>query len=667
MRIRVRPTVSANALLGTRNELPFPLGEESGWLRAPSAKTALARLLPRVGLAPGSEVLVPAWHDAGLLDVLARAGLRLRAYATTATLEPDAAELDGLASGGARALLLVHHLGFPLQVGRWRAWCDERGLLLVEDATTAWLACRDGIACGALGDVAVLAPGATLGLPLALAGPSDSGVGSRADDVLSAAAARLLTIDAAARRRAHFRLLADALGELLPAPFDAPTAEAVPWAFPVQVPDKLAVLTRLRDRGIDALDLRPSAHPAAGAGEDERAAELRRTVLALPVHQNLGADELARVADAVRPAVRRRPAADGLRLERVDGPEDLRASWDPLALAADNLFATWDWQDAWWRHFGDQARPVIVGCRRADGSLAAILPLCVERLGGVRVLRFVGHGPADQLGPICAPADVPAVTHALHKLRVGTAGEWDVLHAPQLPREAGWATALGGRTVEREEAPVIRLAGVGWDEFLQSRSANFRQQVRRRENKLTREHGLAFRLTTERAEVDPALDLLIALHRARWADDGTDAFAGPAEAFHHDLAARAADRGRLRLWVAELEGHPAAAWYGFRWNGSDFYYQAGRDPAWDHGSPGLVLLAHTVRDACAAGAREYRLLRGDEPFKFRFATHSDGLETVVVHDGGVGHAAGAADVARRGGRSSAKACRAVARRVRPAG
>jgi len=75
-------------------------------------------------------------------------------------------------------------------------------------------------------------------------------------------------------------------------------------------------------------------------------------------------------------------------------------------------------------------------------------------------------------------------------------------------------------------------------------------------------------------------------------------------------------------------GRTIAAWYGFRYGDAEWYYQAGRDPAWEESSVGFVLLSHTVREAFEARMREYRLLLGDEPYKERFATEDPGLETL---------------------------------------
>jgi hypothetical protein len=135
------------------------------------------------------------------------------------------------------------------------------------------------------------------------------------------------------------------------------------------------------------------------------------------------------------------------------------------------------------------------------------------------------------------------------------------------------------------------------------------------------------------------MDTLFELHAARW---GHSAYADAHAGFHREFAALARDRGWLRLWFLEADGRTVAAWHGFRFAGVESYYQAGRDAAWEGPAVGSVLLAHSIRSALADGMREYRFLRGNEPFKYRFASHDPGLETIGIARGPVGDAALAA-------------------------
>ena len=312
----------------------------------------------------------------------------------------------------------------------------------------------------------------------------------------------------------------------------------------------------------------------------------------------------------------------GLRIEPLFDLGDAAGEWDRLAQASGSPFATREWATAWWDAFGAGRRLMSFTCRRPDGRLAAILPLCAAS----GELRFVGHRDADVLGPICAPPDRPAVAAALRRVLRESRTHYDVFVGDDLPVRAGWGTRIGAERRARTSSPVLHADG--WSAFLAARSANFRQQVRRRERRLDGELGLRFRLCDDPSRLDADLDTLFALHAARWGEQR--AFAGRTAAFHRTFAAAALRRGWLRLWIAELGGTPAAAWYGFRYGGVEWYYQAGRDPRFDRLAVGFVLLAHTIRAALDDGIREYRLLRGDEPYKARFANDDDPVETVAL-------------------------------------
>jgi CelD/BcsL family acetyltransferase involved in cellulose biosynthesis len=342
-----------------------------------------------------------------------------------------------------------------------------------------------------------------------------------------------------------------------------------------------------------------------------------------------------------------------LTLERIDDLASVRDKWNTLAERAGNLFATWEWADAWWRVYGDGRPLLVTACRDAAGSLIALLPLYVSTRRPVRTLRFLGHGPADQLGPVCAPEHRAEAAVALSRLLADDFRQWDVLLAERLAPGEGWAELLGGRVLHREDSPTLRIGARSFDEFLASRSKNFREQVRRRERKLRREHDVELRLS-DADRLDADLDVLFRLHEARWSDGESNALSGPRERFHRDFARRALERGWLRLWVLEADGAPRAVWYGFRFAQVDMYYQSGRDPDWEHESVGFVLLAHTIRQAFDDGMLEYRLLRGGEEYKGRFASDDPGLETVALARGVLGRAA---LVAARAARSMPAAAR----------
>jgi CelD/BcsL family acetyltransferase involved in cellulose biosynthesis len=323
--------------------------------------------------------------------------------------------------------------------------------------------------------------------------------------------------------------------------------------------------------------------------------------------------------------------------EPIPGFEASRDEWGELAERSGSVFATWEWATAWWRHFGEGSEQVLLRCTRPDGPFA-IVPLCRSRRGPLRILRFIGYGPGDMLGPVCDPADRQATGTALREaLAEGAAGPWHVFLAERLPVGA-LGTALGGKQLQQEASPELEIGGRSWEEFLASCSRNMKEKLRRNTRKLEKQHELRFRLCEDPDRLGDDLDTLIRLHRARWGE-GEGAFEREAVvAFHHDFAAAALRRGWLRLWTMEVDGEPAAAWYGFRFGGAECFYQSGRDPRFDRFSIGFLMLMRTVQAAFEDGLDRYAFLRGDEPYKDRLAEADPGLETRALGRGALGAA-----------------------------
>jgi CelD/BcsL family acetyltransferase involved in cellulose biosynthesis len=314
-----------------------------------------------------------------------------------------------------------------------------------------------------------------------------------------------------------------------------------------------------------------------------------------------------------------------LTLEPLGSIDEARAEWAALALAAKNPFATPEWCEAWLRHIGADLQVHLFAGRRPDGTVAAIVPLVVTRGRYVRKARFLGFGPSNELGPIVAPGDREAGAAMLRDALAATRRDWDVFVGEYLPG-SGWAARVGATLVRREADPDVHGPWESWDAYLASRSSNFRQELRRKERRLG-ERGLAFRELTEASDLDGALDVLFELHRARWGEQASRWFAGR-EAFQREFAQVALDRGWLRVSLLELESRPVAAYHGFRVGDVEWSYQFGRDMAEESSSVGLVIAAHAIRRSIEDGAATFRLGPGDQPYKRRFATEDEGLETI---------------------------------------
>jgi CelD/BcsL family acetyltransferase involved in cellulose biosynthesis len=342
-------------------------------------------------------------------------------------------------------------------------------------------------------------------------------------------------------------------------------------------------------------------------------------------------------------------------VEAVRELDAVRDEWSQLAQETGSIFSTWEWASVWLRRRRAGHELLLRAIRDPEGSLRALVPLYLWSTRPFRIARFVGHGPADELGPVWRAGEREAAARATWE--IAERERLDLVLAELLPSGEEWRHALGCGALAREASPTASLEG-GWDAYISRRSANFRQQLRQRERRLGDRYDVRFRLATEADRLESDIDLLFDLHARRWSRSSPFV---RWESFHREFARIASERGWLRLWVLELDERPVAAWYGFRFAGVESYYQAGRDPAASEDSVGFILLAHTIREAAGDGMREYHFLRGDEPFKARFADGDRGLETLACMRGVRGRIA--AEAMRMGLRSTG--VQSVVRSLRP--
>jgi CelD/BcsL family acetyltransferase involved in cellulose biosynthesis len=320
------------------------------------------------------------------------------------------------------------------------------------------------------------------------------------------------------------------------------------------------------------------------------------------------------------------------------------AEWRDLAERAGNMFASPEWVLTWWSHYG-KGRSPLIGVARNAGELHAMLPMYEWWTHGVPVLRFIGHGPGDQLGPVVAHTPDERAAAVVDELLHMVPLRRFLLLAEQVDGEQRFDEVSGARRLYRDANPVVHIRGDSWEEFILERSSNFRQQVRRLSRRVAELGTVSYRLASDPAQLELDLDTLFDLHGKRW---GARTPFMEAEPFHREFALRALRRGWLRLWIVEIDKRPVAAVLGFRFAGSELLYQLGRDPALQHVSLGLLLFVNAVRHGLADGIREFRLLRGDEPYKLRLATADPGLETYGVPRGSAARFLLASALAARG-------------------
>lgn len=310
-------------------------------------------------------------------------------------------------------------------------------------------------------------------------------------------------------------------------------------------------------------------------------------------------------------------------------------AWRELAEQRGNPFITPEWYGSWLEHYGDEAEPfAIVSGSAVDGSCEAVLPLVRTRRSNV--LRFAGADLGDHFHPACREEDEAMFARAACALLRERSREWStaVLHGTEV--DSVWhatlrasASPLAVVTGPATAMPFVDLDDVTWEALWAERGRKLRKYVRSRTNQIEREHEVRYRRAEDERALDADMTVMLNLHEQRFGHQSL-LLDDRAQAFHRSFAARALERGWLRLAFLDLDGTPVAASYGWNVGGRYGDYNGGFAPEWAKMSVGLLLIVHTLRSALEEGATEYDFLLGDEPYKSRFTSTRRCVATVML-------------------------------------
>ena len=298
-----------------------------------------------------------------------------------------------------------------------------------------------------------------------------------------------------------------------------------------------------------------------------------------------------------------------------------------------SVFLSWQWQTQWAQAFARDRRLHLLSVTDEDGGLTGLLPLYEERSA---TLRFLGGvDVSDYLDVIVAAGREEEVWHVLLQHRAAEPVEWD-LHAiratsltPSLVPALAPAYGLQVSTTVEERCPVLPLPET-WDDYLARLPGKDRHELRRKMRKLERElPGATVRSHHGSEGWDEALSRFLRLHRlskvgkARFMDERM-------ERFFRDATGALAAAGWARLWFLECAGAAVASFLCLEYAGTVGLYNSGFDPAHAGLAPGIVLLAHVIRDAIDRGIPTFDFLRGEEPYKQGFGPIPEDLYNVRI-------------------------------------
>jgi len=295
-------------------------------------------------------------------------------------------------------------------------------------------------------------------------------------------------------------------------------------------------------------------------------------------------------------------------VEGLAGIRSLKPEWDRLHAAGNgSLFQSHAWVEAWAEAIEGQdqgdIRTLVI-----DGR--CIVPLIVQRRVGIRRLRWlgvevtdycdiIGDGDGPQLAASIRAQLPPADIVELRQMRIGSVAS----------RIFSAGVDTGGQS-----CPYITVADTEppKDVLYAERRAG----------------ALVHRVAIDAAERAEIVEFVIAQKHMSLVRQGIDTreFERRVTPFMRRLPTlNYPDGARPYFSSLSLDGQTVAAQVGFIEAGALLYYLPAYDAAFRPHSPGHLLLLSLLREAQSMGLKTIDLLRGQEPYKFKWTSKQQPL------------------------------------------
>ena len=364
-------------------------------------------------------------------------------------------------------------------------------------------------------------------------------------------------------------------------------------------------------------------------------------------------------------------------VKEFEALERRRADWlDLLSRAHGASPSLWpSWLLSWWQVFGDEGgRSLRVGLLYKRGRLVALAPFLSRshryRLSlPFRRLELLGSGEqesdeicSDYLGIVAEAGLEAEVCERLASALVrGDFGAWDEIVMPSMDGRSPIPVLLQSELArlgfpadcsESGSCPYIPLPET-WEAYLAALPASARYLVKRslRDLEAWAAGTVSLEAVERREDLERGTAILKALHEERWRGEGKQGVFSSRrfERFHQAVMPELWERGALDLIWLSVRNEPIAALYNIVADGTVYFYQSGRRLDLPKRiRPGIVLHAHAIQRAIAAGLREYDFLAGTARYKMELslatrplvtlrATRASWVETAREWtDGGIG-------------------------------
>jgi CelD/BcsL family acetyltransferase involved in cellulose biosynthesis len=301
-------------------------------------------------------------------------------------------------------------------------------------------------------------------------------------------------------------------------------------------------------------------------------------------------------------------------------------------VAVSTPFQAYEWLAAWHRHIGirEGVVPAVIVGRFADGEIAFIMPLAIDRRHSIRRLCWLGQDLCDYNAPLLSrdfservtPEKFLALWQKLHaKMQSDPQLRHDWVEFEKMPETIGALInpfTCFSLTPNANSAHIAHLGG-DWETFYRAkRSSATRRHDRAKCKRMAQFGDIRFVTAADPTDAKKTLETLMRQKSLSFARKGiSDMFARPGyREFFLDVASGPATQHLVHVSHVEIGTACAAA--NFAIVAGDCYYHilsSYCDGRLAHYGPGALHLRELMAHAIGRGLRRFDFTIGDERYK----------------------------------------------------
>jgi CelD/BcsL family acetyltransferase involved in cellulose biosynthesis len=309
-------------------------------------------------------------------------------------------------------------------------------------------------------------------------------------------------------------------------------------------------------------------------------------------------------------------------IDNIQDFEKLIPAWNQIYSELPLLtpFSASDWNFTWWKYYG-KGKQLFILTIYQDNQLCGIVPLYIQQKKGAKIIKLLGSGHSDYLDFLLLPElekeCLAFIYDYLFKQK-----NWDILDLIDIPEISiliqDSTMLLSPLSTKVSILPGFICPYLQWegsyDEFLKSKSSNFRYDLKRKLKRAQQLGEVSFRIIENNMNDSISFAKIADIYEKRWAKKAT------ISAIRSDSGQKLLLETKIKIPVMTIKNEPIAFCLGFIEHNKFYYYIPSFDPEFINISPGQLLIAFIVENFHNLGITELDFMKGEEPYKFKWST-----------------------------------------------